>query len=219
MCRHARHNLPYVASGSSMDQVTVESDAQIQSPTRIQFTLRTLFVVVAMVAGAVGLFLRYYGWPGLILGILLLLGGWSYLRGDRRAAVSRLTKLLVFWLALQFLGPYTSLRNRVVWIVGTERLQQWAVQVLDNPPPPDEYGRRYLEPSDLPDDIRILAGPIRWQNRVLMFDDDRDQHCIQFGHGGGFYRWGILVGRPGYAPSPRHRYFKIADGIWGFVGG
>ena len=28
---------------------------------------------------------------------------------------------------LQFIAPYTSLRNRVVWAVGTERLQQWAV--------------------------------------------------------------------------------------------
>jgi hypothetical protein len=68
-----------------MDEVTVESDAQIQSPTRFQFTLRTLFVVVAMVAASVGLFLRYYGWPGLILGILLLLGGCGdRMRGETR---------------------------------------------------------------------------------------------------------------------------------------
>ena len=228
-CGHNRHwgtmnvpscrfRLPCEESDSSMDQATVESDTVTQSPDRLQFTRRTLFVAMARVAGAVGLFLRYYGWHGLLLGVLLVFGGWSYLRGDRRAVVKHLTTLIVFWLLLQFFGPYTSLRNRVVWIVGTDRLQQWAIDVLDNPPQPDEHDKRYLDVNALPEDIRILAGPIRQQNSVLMFDDDRDQHCIQFGHGGGFYHWGILVGRSGFAPRPRHRYFKIADGIWGFVG-
>lgn len=197
-----------------MDHATVETETTSQP-----LPWKTVLIGVATVAGAIGLFVRYYGCPGLLLGILMLLGGWSYLRGNRSATVTHLTLLLVFWITLQFFGPYTSLRNRVVWIVGTERLQQWAIEVLDNPPPPDEHGRRELDPQDIPEDIRTLAGPFRQRNVVLMHDDDMNQHCIQFGHGGGFYHWGILVGRPGYTPIPSHRYFRIADGIWGFIGG
>lgn len=109
-------------------------------PPRFRFTLRTMFVVMTMVAVAVWLFIRYAGFPGFFFAAVMLFAGWCVLRGNRIGAVGYLAVFAAAWLALQFFGPYTSLRNRVVWTVGTERLQQWAVEVLDNPPPRDENG-------------------------------------------------------------------------------
>lgn len=181
-------------------------------PARFHFTLRTLFGVMTMVAAAVALFLRYPDCVGLFFAAQVVLGGWCYLRGNRAGAVGHLAILASFWLALQFIGPYTNLRNRVVWIVGTERLQQWAVEVLDNPPPANENGTVLLSRDNLPEDIRRVAGHY---NAVFLSDDGREDR-ISLGHGGGFYHWGLLVGRPGYAPFYSNQYDKIADGIWGY---
>ncbi len=114
-------------------------------------------------------------------------------------------------MALQFFGPYTSLCNRVVWVVGTERLQQWAVEVLDNPPPADENGLILLDRDTLPEDIRSVAGHY---NEIL--PDEGRGSCISFGHGDGVWHWWIDVGRPGYIPFDPSRYDKIADGVWGY---
>ena len=95
-------------------------------PPRVRFPLRTMFIVITMVTVAVALFVRYPDCVGVFFGLLVLLAGWCYLRGNKGGAIGHLAILAAFWLALQFAGPYTSLRNRVVWIVGTERLQQWA---------------------------------------------------------------------------------------------
>ena len=120
---------------------------------------------------------------------------------------------LVFWLALQFIGPYTSLRNRVVWGVGTDRLQQWVVEVLDNPPAANEHGMILLDRNTLPEDIQAIAG----HHNEMILADEYDH--ISFGHGGGFYHWGILVVSPGYTPHYPDQYDRIADGIWGYQGG
>lgn len=184
------------------------------TPPRFRFTLRTMFIVVTMVAAAVALALRYPDCVGLFFSALVLLGGWCYLRGNKAGAVGHLAILAAFWLALQFMGPYTSLRNRVVWSVGTERLQQWAVGVLDNPPPADKDGRILLDRDGLPEDIRTVAG----HYNMVILTDDASQDRISFGHGGGFYHWSIIVGRPGYIPSHPKEYDRIADGIWGYRG-
>jgi hypothetical protein len=123
-----------------------------------------------------------------------------------------LVVLGVLWLALQLFGPYTSLRNRVIYVVGTERLQQWAMETLDHPPPADPYGRIMLEANDLPEDIRMLAGTV---NGVVFFKDGKNDYVF-FGHGGGDYHWGIAVGRPGCHLPYDNSCEKIADGIWGY---
>jgi hypothetical protein len=178
-------------------------------PARFRFTLRALFVVVTMVAVALALALRYPDGVGLFLAVLVVLGGWSYLRGNKAGAVGYLAILAAFWLALQSFGPYTSLRNRVVWVVGTERLQQWAVETLDNPPL-GVRGVILLDRDTLPEDIRKIAGH---HNVVLQVGWDSR---ISFEHGGDFYHWSIVVGRPGYTPSSPNEYDKIADGVWGY---
>lgn len=181
-------------------------------PARFRFTLRTLFVVMTMVAAAVWLFIHYAKFPGLFFAAVVLFAGWCILRGNRIGATWYLAVLAVAWLALQFFGPFTSLRNRVVWVVGTERLKQWAVEVLDNPPPANEYGIILLDPDTLPEDIRPVAGHY---NQVMLSDDGTHDHilCLQ---GGGFYWPAIKVGRPGFTPSSPGEYEKIADGIWGY---
>jgi hypothetical protein len=131
---------------------------------------------------------------------------------NRIGAVGYSAAFAASWLALQFVGPYTGLRNRVVWLVGTERLQQWAVEVLDNPPPADEYGRILLNRDTLPEDIRSIAGHY---NVIFLSEDGKDDR-ISLGHGGGFYHWGIVVGRPGFTPTDPSQYDKIADGMWGY---
>ena len=184
-------------------------------PFRCRFTLRTMFGVMAMAAVAVALFVRYPDCVGLFFATLVLLAGLCYLGGNKAGAVGHLAILAAFWLALQFVGPYTNLRNRVVWVVGTERLQQWAVETLDNPPPADEDGRIILDRDSLPEDIRSVAGYVPQYNVVFPSDDGKADR-LSFGHGGGFYHWGIIVGRPGFVPVNPSRYDKIADGIWGY---
>ena len=158
------------------------------------------------------MFLRYPDCVGLFFAVLVLLGGWCYLRGNRAGAVGHLAILTAFWLALQFFGPYTSLWNRVVWVVGTERLQQWAVKTLDNPPPADREGRIQLDRDALPEGIRSVAG----NYNVVMLSDDGKPDCISFRHGGGFYHWSIFMGRPGFVPRNPSQYDKVADGVWGY---
>jgi hypothetical protein len=103
-----------------MPDPTIKQDASTEAPTRFRFTLRTMFAVVTLVAVAVAVFLRYPDCVGLFFAVLVLLGGWCYLRGNTAGAVGHLAILTAFWLALQFIGPYTSLRNRVVG-TGTEK--------------------------------------------------------------------------------------------------
>ncbi len=197
-----------------MNTSTEETATTSKPPPRFRFTLRTMFVVMAIASVAVMLFVRYVGCIGLIFAILVLEAGWCYLRRDKIRAVGYLAVFLAFWLTMQFVGPYTSLRNRVVWVVGTERLQQWAVDTLDHPPPADENGRIFLDRDALPEDIRSVAGDYNW---VTLATDKREA-CIIFGPGGRFYHWSILVGRPGFVPASPSQYDKIADGIWGYQG-
>lgn len=144
--------------------------------------------------------------------LLVVAAGWSYLRGNTEGAVVCLVVLGVLWLALQLFGPYTSLRNRVIFVVGTERLQQWAIETLDHPPPADPFGRILLEANDLPEDIRTLAGTY---TGVTLSEDGRNDF-IQFEHGDKENHWGIVVGRPGCNPSRYNGHEKIAEGIWGY---
>ncbi|MHB8974869.1 MAG: hypothetical protein ACYC3X_31975 [Pirellulaceae bacterium] len=188
-----------------MSEVIEPITTPTQSP--FHFSLRTMFIVMAMVGGALALFIRYFGCCGLFFALLVLLAGSIYLRGNTKGAVGHLAVLAVFWLILQFIGPYTSLRNRVVFVVGTERLQQWAIETLDHPPPADTFGTILLEANDLPEDIRTLAG----MYNVVLLSEDHSDDCIMFGHGGGFYHWGIVVGRPGRNPSYDRSYEKIAE--------
>ena len=199
-----------------MPNTMIEPSEPTTTPTpstsRFRFTLRTVFVVMAVVGGALAVFNPYAGCLGLFFALLVVAAGWSYLRGNTEGAVICLAVLGGIWLALQLFGTYTSLRNRVIYVVGTERLQQWAVETLDHPPPADPYGRIMLEANDLPEDIRMLAGTY---TGVELSDDGKNDY-IQFAHGDKETHWGIMVGRPGCNPSFNRSREKIADGIWGY---
>ena len=197
-----------------MPAPTSEEDAGKPLRPRLRFTLRTMFAVVMMVAFAVWLFIRYAGFPGVFFAVVVLGVGWCILRGNKGRAIGYLAVFVAAWLTLQFFGPYTSLRNRVVWVVGTERLQQWAVKTLDNPPPADREGRIQLDRDALPEGIRSVAG----NYNVVMPSDDGKPDRISFRHGGGFYHWSIFMGRPGFVPRNPSQYDKIADGVWGYRG-
>ena len=201
-------------SSVPMPAPTSEEDAGKPLRPRFRFTLRTMFAVVTMVAFAVWLFIRYAGFPGVFFAVVVLGAGWCILRGNKGRAVGYLAVFVAAWLTLQFFGPYTSLRNRVVWVVGTERLQQWAVKTLDNPPPADREGRIQLDRDALPEGIRSVAG----NYNVVMPSDDGKPDRISFRHGGGFYHWSIFMGRPGFVPRNPSQYDKIADGVWGYRG-
>jgi hypothetical protein len=170
-----------------------------------------VFVVTTIVAVALGLLAYYPGFAGLFFAVMVLCAGGCYLRGNRFRAVVCLGLLAASWLGMQFFGPYTSLRNRVVWVVGTDRLQEWAVETLDNLPQTNET---VLFRDTLPEDIRSIA-----EHDVTAFQSVHGSFdYLLFSHGGKFHQWGILVGRPGYTPpsSRRFHYDKIGDGIWGF---
>lgn len=200
---------------NTMIEPTEPTPTLTPSPSRFRFTLRTVFVVMAVVGGVLAVFIPYAGCLGLFFALLVVAAGWSYLRGNTEGAVVCLVVLGVLWLGLQLFGPYTSLRNRVIFVVGTERLQQWAIETLDHPPPADSIGRIELEVNDLPEDIRTLAGT---DNGVLS-SEDGSPDCILFNSGSLIYRWGLVMARPGYNPPRDWHCEKIADGIWGFHNG
>lgn len=196
----------------TMSQTTAEGSKT--GPRRFRFTLRMMFVVTTAVALSIGLVIRYSSCAGIFMSSMVLCFAYCYLRQRKKGMIAYGAALAAFWVALQLIGPYNSLRNRVVWVIGTERLQQWAVATLDNPPPADEYGDIRLDRTKLPEDIRSIAG--RYPKIVAA--ENATEEYVSFSHGGGFYGWGIKVGRPGFVPSSStsFRYEKLADGVWGF---
>jgi hypothetical protein len=193
-----------------MIEPTEPTTTPIPPPTRFRFTLRTVFIVTATVGAAMALFIHYGPLPGLFFAAFVVLGSWCYLRGKRTGVVSFLVLYVALWVGLQIFGPYTSLRNRIVWVVGTDRLQQWAVDTLGEPSPAKD-GVILLDSNALPEDICTVAG--NRYNKVFWLDTE---DCVLFGHGYGFYHWGIAVGRPGWKPFAPSFFDEIADGIWGF---
>ena len=179
-----------------MSEVSEEANTPTQATSPFRFTLRTVFVVMAMVGGALALFIPYAGCLGLFFALLVVAAGWSYLRGNTKGAVGCLVVLGVFWLALQLFGPYTSLRNRVIFVVGTERLQQWAIETLDHPPPADPSGescwRRTICRKTYAHSLeRTMASVVRRRQRTTS-----SVRAWWYE-----YHWGIVVGRPGCNPS------------------
>lgn len=126
-----------------------------------------------------------------------------------------LVVLAAGWWALQRFGPYSSLR-REARSIGIDRLSSWAVSVLDNPPTESGTGPEgALRRADIPADIRPLA-----RGFVLYEPGDPESGQgahILFACGGGFYHYGLRVGRPGYEPRPDSRFHfeKLRDGVWG----
>ena len=97
-----------------MSDPSLEQNVAVEPPPLFRFTLRTMFAVMTMVAFAVWLFIRYAGFPGVFFAVVVLFAGWCILGGNKGKAVGYLAVFAAAWLALQFFGPYTSLRNRVV---------------------------------------------------------------------------------------------------------
>jgi hypothetical protein len=136
-------------------------------------------------------------------------------RSVRRIALKVGALLVVGWVLLQFLGPYTRLKNRMKWQVGTDRLQGWAMDALENRPPPADVGPPGAIARDaLPDDIRPLAA----ECFVVIVDQTHavEEHVL-FACGGGFYHYGLRVGSPAFRPTPdrQFRMERLADGVWG----
>jgi hypothetical protein len=156
-----------------------------------------------------------YGIPaGLVLSACLFLAFVTIYCKRRHAAGACLIAFACLWMALQFVGPYTSLKNRVRFGVGVDRLQHWAIDTLDNPPPLTEIGPPgAIALKHLPDDIRTLAKGFC----VVVPARQREDEHILFACGGGHYHWGLMVGRPGFVPDQERifRFEKIADGVWG----
>lgn len=122
------------------------------------------------------------------------------------------------WILLQSVGPYQTLRRRLVHQVGVARLQEWAVSVLDDPPSiyASTGPERCLRRDDIPNDIMSLASSC-W---IIYNPADHEvavQEHILFACGGGFHHYGLLVGRPGYEPAQDNQfcYEKLQDGVWG----
>ena len=198
-----------------MADSTLENDSTTKSPRPFRFTMRAMFIALTMAAIAIWLFMEYAGFVGLFFALMVLSAAWCVLRANKAGAAGYLAVFAVAWVALQFFGPYTTFRNRVVWVIGTERLQEWAVEVLNDPPPVDVGGIGILDPDSVPEDIRSVAG-----RRITVYvSDDGSEDWISLHHGGGFYFWGLYVGRPDYTPHYPRQYDKIADGIWGYQGG
>jgi hypothetical protein len=113
--------------------------------------------------------------------------------------------------------PYSRLRNGVRDRVGVQRLQEWAVSVLDNPPPVGPGLERWVKPEQMPENIRALLP----DGAVVCYQGGRPgvgsgEHVL-FACGGGFFHYGLRVGRSGFQPEPdsQFHYEELADGVWG----
>jgi hypothetical protein len=173
-----------------------------------------MFIGTAVVGLCIGLLIHYGTCTGIVFSSVVVGFAYCYFRRDKTGMILYVVVYVAFWIALQFIGPYTSLRNRVVWVIGIERLQQWAIEMLDDPPPADEHGRIRLDGDKLPKDIQTVAGP----TPTVVLARNGTEAYISFFHGSGFYGWGLEVGCPGFMPPPRSsfKYEKLADGVWGF---
>ncbi|MHB8974870.1 MAG: hypothetical protein ACYC3X_31980 [Pirellulaceae bacterium] len=181
----------------AMNETMEYTQTHGKATSGFRFSLRTMFVMMAMVAAAMALFIHYGPLPGLIFAAIVVLGSWCYLRGRRRGMVVFVALYAALWVGLQFFGPYTSLRNRIVWVVGTERLREWADEVFHNLPPPDAHGRRQLDRDALPEDIQSIAGNL--VNCIDLFHDGTDQ--IVFVYKRGFHWWIVEIDGPSFTRS------------------
>ena len=70
-----------------MPAPTFEKDVRTEPPRHFRFTLRTLFVVMTMVAAVIGLFIRHFDGIGFFFSVLVVLAGWCFIQGNRFGAV------------------------------------------------------------------------------------------------------------------------------------
>ena len=97
-----------------------------------------------------------------------------------------------------------------MWVVGTERLRQWAEEVFADPPPVWQASTRLLDHDTLPEDIRGVAG--NWDNFVVLSKDGK-KGTIFFLYERCFYRWSIQIDSHGFTDSGPKCFDEIAEGI------
>jgi acetyl esterase/lipase len=135
--------------------------------------------------------------------------------------------LLIGWIAIGWgfggilldnLHPYNLMRHQAQQDVGIERLQQWANSQFDNPPAQfsSTGPQRSFRRKDLPQLIRQLADGCYVVYEPRSSDSAADEHIL-FACGGGFYHYGLRVGRRRYKPEPSNSftYEKLGEGVWG----
>jgi hypothetical protein len=127
---------------------------------------------------------------------------------DKRwVAISVTILCLICWFGLQFFGPYTSLKNRVRWKIGVERLQTWTVSTLDSHQPIEQW-----EEIEIPDDIREVL-----PTGYLASDSSGVPKYVMFPVSRASGSYGLMVGRPGFVPvSGKHITEKLGDGVWAY---
>jgi hypothetical protein len=194
-------------------ETTVRSDVR-SAQFGISAMLGWLAAVAIVLSGIVSYGLTSVGvvLSGFAVGIII-----SLQRRKYRCAAGLSLGLALLWTALQILGPYTSLKNRVRWQVGTDRLQSWAIESLENPPPLIEStsDMSIIDPAHLPVDIRQLSTVGNFL--IIPANGDIDRHIV-VACGGGFCHWGLHIGRPGFKPWPdsQYKFEELSDGVWGF---
>ncbi len=196
-----------------MNETFETTQMQTPSPSRFRYSMRTMFVVTATVGAALALFIHYGPAPGLIFAAFVVLGSWCYLRGKSRGMAAIAALYVAVWVGLQLFGPYTSIRNRIVWVVGTERLREWADEVFASPPPVWQSNTRLLDPGTLPDDIKSIAGNA---DTFVVLSEDGKKGTIFFLYERWFYRWSIQIDIHGFNHTDPKFFDQIADGIRAF---
>jgi hypothetical protein len=202
--------------GAAMSDVLGETPTH--SPSQWRFELRTIFILIAVTGWAIALFVHYGQVIGLILATVVVLGAMYYLAGDRAAAIVCIVILVPLWLSLHWLGPdssmrqYRKLRSHIVRTVGTDRLQQWAVELLDSLPRDDSTREFHLNRAAIPTDIRSIAGNT-CNLAVLTVDKDLDhvEFCYEYGE----YCWSVVIKRPSCPQSDSLCFDKISEGVEG----
>lgn len=183
-------------------------DTSTPATGRLQFSLQTMFLLMAAPVAVVWLFASH----GLVVGMIFSLFIYVIVRSiylDRRAVAIVATILcLSCWIGLQFFGPYTSFRNRVRWKIGVERLQEWTISTLDTHRPITSY--EAIE--EIPEDIRGVL-----PTACLVSDSSNMPKYVRFSVDPNRDTHGLMVGRPGFVPpATKYHTEKLADGVWAY---
>jgi len=186
----------------------VVADKSKQIAKRFRFSWRTMFLAMAGTVAVAWLFATNRPMTGLGFSVLIYAIVRSIHLGKRWVAIVASVLCLCCWIGLQFFGPYTSLKNRVRWKIGVERLQEWSVSTLDSHDPIT----RAKEIEEIPEDIRGVL-----PSAYIISDSTNVPKYVWFAVDPKRPTHGFMVGRPGFVPPATKLHTeKLADGVWAY---
>jgi hypothetical protein len=109
----------------------------------------------------------------------------------------------------------TNFLDRVKYRVSADKLREWAIGCITEPTPTEGPGGCFLAPSRVPGFVRELDPP--HAPVVIVAPNPREatlKPYVQLVWGGGWGKWGLIVGSPDFRPPPDWFYVEWEPGIY-----